>query len=101
MPWFNEEIKLARREKADRKWRRSGCREDMLDYKAKKNYVNQTMNKARIKFYQNFIVENNTRLISVNYLQLQKLCSIKATEGPSFLSVSKSCNLLTKWDIIL
>ena len=32
----------------------------MLDYKAKKNYLNQIMNEARIKFYQDFIEENNT-----------------------------------------
>ena len=31
----------------------------MLDYKAKKNYVNHIMNEARIKFYQEFIEENN------------------------------------------
>ena len=62
VPWFNEEIKLARREKrkAERKWRRTGRREDMLDYKAKKNYVNQIMNEARITFYQDFIEKNNT-----------------------------------------
>ena len=62
MPWFNEEIKLARREnrKAERKWRRTGRREDMLDYKEKKNYVNQIMNEARIKSYQDFLEENNT-----------------------------------------
>ena len=42
LPWFNEKIKLARREKrkAERKWRHTRCIEDMLDYKAKNNYVN-------------------------------------------------------------
>ena len=62
VPWFNEEVKLARREKrkTERKWRRTGRREDMFDYKAKKNYVNQIMNEARMKFYQNFTEENNT-----------------------------------------
>ena len=53
VPWFNEEIKLARRvkRKAERKWRPTGRREDMLVYNAKKNYVNQIMKEARIKFY--------------------------------------------------
>ena len=62
VPWFNEKIKLARREKrkAERKWRRTGRREDVLDYKAKKNYVNQIMNDARITFYQDFIEKNST-----------------------------------------
>ena len=32
----------------------------MLVYKAKKNYVNQIMNEAQIKFYQDLIEENNT-----------------------------------------
>jgi len=37
VPWFNEEIKAARGEKrkAERRWRRTGSREDMLAYKAK------------------------------------------------------------------
>ena len=62
VPWFNEKIKLARRRKrkAERKWRCTGRREDMLDYKAKKNYVNQIMNEARITFYQDFIENNST-----------------------------------------
>ena len=52
VPWFNEEIKAARREKrkAERKWRRTGSREDMLGYKAKKNDANALMNEARCKF---------------------------------------------------
>ena len=32
----------------------------MLDYKVKKNYVNQIMNDARITFYQDFIGKNST-----------------------------------------
>ena len=64
MPWFNEEIKLARREKrkakAERKWRHTGRKNEILDYKAKKNYVNRIMNEARIKSYEDFIEENNT-----------------------------------------
>ena len=61
----------------------------MLDYKAKKNYVNQIMNNARIKFYQDVIEENNTdqrKLFTV----AKKLCSIKATKGLSFLHASTS-----------
>jgi len=39
VPWFNEEIKVAKREKrkAERKWRHTSSSEDMLAYKAKKN----------------------------------------------------------------
>ena len=52
MPWFNEKIKSPRckKRKAERKWRCTGHRKDMLDYKAKKNYVNQIMNEAPITF---------------------------------------------------
>ena len=62
VPGFNEKIKLARhkKRKAEQKWRGTGRREDMLDYKAKKNYVNQIMNEARITFYQDFIENNST-----------------------------------------
>ena len=62
VPWFNEEIKAARREKrkAERKVRRTGSREDMLAYKAKKNDANALMNEARRKFYHNFIQDNSS-----------------------------------------
>ena len=62
VPWFNVEIKAARREKrkAERKWRRTGSREDMLAYKAKKNDANALMNEARRKFYHNFIQDNSS-----------------------------------------
>ena len=62
VPWFNVEIKAARREKrkAERNWRRTGSREDMLAYKAKKNDANALMNEARRKFYHNFIQDNSS-----------------------------------------
>ena len=62
VPWFNEEIKAARGEKrkAERRWRRTGSREDMLAYKAKKNNTNAVMNEARPKFYHNFIQDNSS-----------------------------------------
>ena len=61
VPKFNEEIKIARREKrkAKKKWRRTGFREDMLAYKVKKNDANALMNEARRKFYHNFIQDNS------------------------------------------
>ena len=57
-----KEIKAARREKrkAERKWRRTGSREDMLAYKAKKNDANALMKEARRKFYHNFIQDNSS-----------------------------------------
>ena len=52
VPWFNEKIKAARREKrkAERKWRRTRSLDD----------TNRLMNEARTQFYHNFIEENNT-----------------------------------------
>ncbi|PFX17382.1 hypothetical protein AWC38_SpisGene18295 [Stylophora pistillata] len=60
VPWFNEEIKAARREKrkAEKSWRRTGSRENILAYKAKKN-ANALMNEAQRKFYHNFIQDNS------------------------------------------
>ena len=62
VPWFNEEVKVARGEKrqAERMWRRSKCNEDMLKYKTKKNTANDVMNEARRQFYENFIEENSS-----------------------------------------
>ena len=62
VPWFNEEIKAARGEKrkAERKWRRTGSKEDMLEYKAKKNDANALTNEARCKFYHNFLQDNSS-----------------------------------------
>ena len=61
VPWFNEEIKEARREKrrAERKWRSTGSRKDMLAYKAKKNNTNSLMNQVRCKFYHDLIEDNS------------------------------------------
>ena len=60
--WFNEEIKVARREqrKAERKWRGTGSSEDVLAYKAKKNIANALMKEARCKFYHDFIEDNSS-----------------------------------------
>ena len=62
VPWFNVEIKAARQEKrkAERKWRRTGARKDMLVYRAKKNNANALMNEAQCKFYHNFIQDNSS-----------------------------------------
>lgn len=46
VPWFNEDIKTARRgkRKAERKWRPTGCMGDMKSCKIKKNKTNQLIN---------------------------------------------------------
>ena len=62
VPWFNEDIKNARREKrkAERKWRRSGKHDDMLSYKKIKNTTNRLMNEAGSQYYHDFINDNSS-----------------------------------------
>ena len=60
VPWFNDEIKEARRlrRRAERRWRRSGLDTDLLTYKAIKNKTNNLMNEARRVFFTEFVEEN-------------------------------------------
>jgi len=57
MIWFNEKIKMAKRErrKAEKRWRRTKLYTDPAAFKVKRN----AMNKARREFYTNFIEENS------------------------------------------
>ena len=82
VPWFNEEIKAARREKrkAERKWRQTGSREDMLAYKAKKNDANALMNVARCKFYHNFI-SRIIAAVSATYFRQRRSYSTRGITG--------------------
>ena len=61
VPWFNEEIKMAKRErrKAKKKWRRTKLYTDLAAFKIKRNATTALMNKARREFYTNFIEENS------------------------------------------
>ena len=61
VPWFNEEIKKAKRErrKAEKRWRRTRLDSDLAAFKVKRNAATALMNKARREFYTNFIEENS------------------------------------------
>ena len=61
VPWFNEEIKTAKRErrKAEKRWRRTRLDSDLAAFKVKRNAATALMNKARREFYTNFIEENS------------------------------------------
>ena len=61
VPWFNEEIKTAKRErrKAEKRWRRNRLDSDLAAFKVKRNEATALMNKARREFYTNFIEENS------------------------------------------
>ena len=49
VPWFNEEIKDAKRKrrKAEKKWRSSRQAADLASFKYRQNVVTRLMNKAR------------------------------------------------------
>ena len=51
---------MREKRESERKWRRTGSREDMLVYKAKENNANAFMNEARRKFYHYFIEDNSS-----------------------------------------
>ena len=61
VPWFNEEIREAKRERrgAEKKWRKTKNAVDLTIFKVKRNAVVSLMNKARKEFYTNFIEENS------------------------------------------
>ena len=61
VPWFNEEIKMAKRgrRKAEKRWRRTKLYTDLAAFKVKRNATTALMNKARREFYTNFIEENS------------------------------------------
>ena len=62
MPWFNDEIKAAKRSQrqAERKWKRSGNISHLRSYKYRRNRTNYLMKMARQDFYSNLIKENNS-----------------------------------------
>ena len=62
VPWFNDDIKEARkqRRKAERRRRHTGLEADLRVYKATKNNTNSLMNEARKVFFKGFIEDNST-----------------------------------------
>ena len=62
VPLYNEDIdkaKRARRE-AELEWMRTRLPSDFADYKEKRNYATNLMNKARQEFHIQFVEENNS-----------------------------------------
>ena len=58
VPWFNDEIKEVKRKrnKAERKWRRSKSTIDLDNFKRSRNAVNHILFKARKHFYSDLII---------------------------------------------
>ena len=105
VPWFNEEIKAARREKrkAERKWRRTGSREDMLAYKAKKNNANALMNEARRKFYHTVTSSRIIATTSVAYFQQRRSSSTRGITGrcTHLWMITLNLNWQINWELSL
>ena len=61
VPWFNDEIKEVKRKrnKAERKWRRSKSTIDLDKFKRSRNAVNHKLFKARKHFYSDLIDEHS------------------------------------------
>ena len=62
MPWFNDTIKAAKRErrKYERIWRTTGLESDRLAFTKARNSVNHVIEEARRDYYTDFINENST-----------------------------------------
>ena len=62
VPWYNDEIKAAKRlrRKVERTWRSTRPLSDLNIFKFYRNRVTYLMNQARWAFYTNFIDENTT-----------------------------------------
>ena len=69
-PWFSEDIKLERRirRRLERKWRRSGLREDRIRFIQQNRIVNQLLFSTRSQYH--------TKLIDENCLNQRKLFGI-------------------------
>ena len=61
VPWYDEEIKLAKKErrKAERKWRTTKKTADFNKFKSLKNHCTQLMRKAKCSFFSDFVKENS------------------------------------------
>ena len=62
VPWFNNDIKKARREsrKVEMRWRRTRSASDLKEFKAWKNYTTHLMTTARCEFLKDFINRNSS-----------------------------------------
>ncbi|CAB4015772.1 Hypothetical predicted protein, partial [Paramuricea clavata] len=61
VPWYDEEIKLAKKErrKAEQKWRTTKKTADFNKFKSLKNHCTQLMRKAKCSFFSDFVKENS------------------------------------------
>ena len=62
VPWCDDEIREARRErrKAERRWRYARSLSDLAVFKGKKNYATHLINEARKRFYYTNVINENS-----------------------------------------
>ena len=78
-PWFDNEIMQARRDrqKAEKRWRRTGLGSGLLAFKPKRNYLMYIMNSARRTYYSQFIEENSSNQSKL-FRESKRLMNIQA-----------------------
>ena len=92
-PWFNDNIKNAKREKrkAERRWSSSRQDPDLCLFKSKRNCMLVLINNARREYYMNIVAENchdRAKLfgVSKNLLSLRADNMISAHDNASSLA---------------
>ena len=99
VPWFNEEIKDAKRKrrKAERKWRSSRQAVDLASFKYRRNVVTRLMNKARREFYSNFIDAHNGDQKKLFNITMKLLNQSKTRDLPSVPNSSLCANSIGRF----
>ena len=99
VPWFNEEIKDAKRKrrKAERKWRSSRHAADLDSFKYRRNVVTRLLNKARREFYSNFIDAHNGDQKKLFNTTMKLLNQSKTCDLPSVSNSSLCANSIGKF----
>ena len=97
VPWYMAQIGAAKRfqRKAERKWRKTGLREDFIAFKSQGNRTTYLMNAARKTFYADFISDNSTDQEKL-FRVAKKLLSMK--EELCFPNHSDKTNLVNDID---
>ena len=86
MPWFNDKIKEARRQrrKEERRWRHTGLVADLHAFKDLRNKTNNLMNDASKVFYRDLIDENSGDQKKLFSVANRLLDTERDTQYPSF-----------------
>lgn len=91
---MDEEIRLAKkqRRKAEKKWRTTRLQSDRTTFKAKRNHATYLINKARQKYYSNFIEENSANQKNLFKASKSLLNLTQSSSLPPYASDEKLAN---------